>query len=92
MTNEKMTIEYLLDAIEDIVKSKIQSLPFDKTYIGVVKSVINANTFKIEYDGAIRKFVTKNTPNITVGSTVHIVHPRNDITARFLLEDIKHPG
>lgn len=92
MTNDERTMNYLLNAIEAIVDSKIQNLSFDKTYIGVVRSVINENTFKIEYDGAIRKFVTKNTPNITTGSTVHIVHPSNNINARFLLEDIKRPN
>lgn len=92
MTKEEMSINDLLDAIEKMIGIKVQNLPFDRSYIGIVKSVINANTFQIEYDGATRKFVTKNTPNIKVGSTVHIVHPRNDITARYLLEDIKHPS
>ena len=92
MTNEEIAINDLLDAIEKIIGIRVQNLPFDKSYIGIVKSVVNANTFQIEYDGAVRKFVTKNSPNITVGSTVHIVHPRNDIKARYLLEDIKRPG
>jgi len=92
MANERNIMDILVTAIETIVNHKTRNLPYDRTYIGVVRKVVNGKTFQVEYDGAVRKFVTKHELNLTVGTIVHIVHPSNNINAKFLLEDIKHPS
>lgn len=80
--------ENILETIKYGIKSALKKLPRDKTYVGTVVKVINDKQFIVRYDNADRKITTTNSLLLKVGDVVHITHPLNDSSKKYLEEDI----
>ncbi|MDO4333814.1 MAG: hypothetical protein Q4C58_14180 [Eubacteriales bacterium] len=88
MTIEEKALELLIKQISVIYDGKLSNLSFDTTHAGIVEEIKENNVYLVNYNGTQREFKTKNPLPVDVGSVVHVVHPQNNVGAKFLLEDI----
>ena len=82
--------ENILQAIKYGIKSALKKLPRDKTYVGTVVKVLGDKQFIVRYDNADRKITTTNSLLLKIGNVVHITHPLNDSSKKYLEEDIAY--
>ena len=81
-------IDILVKQMMTIANNEVSNASFSKEYTGIVEEVLGNKKYKIRYNNASYIFTTKNVLNIRPYSTVHIIVPNNNITQRYILEDL----
>lgn len=82
----------ILQTMKYAAKSVVENSPRDKTFVGTVVKVLGDKQFIVRYDNADRKITTTNSLLLKVGDVVHVIHPLDDSTNKFLHEDVPMLG
>ena len=81
-------IDILVKQMMTIASNEVSNASFSKEYTGIVEEILGSNKYKIRYNNASYIFTTKNSLNLKPYSTVHIVVPNNNISQKYILEDL----
>lgn len=85
MKNDNMdAIKGLLDGINYVVQQALKNASYDKTYTGVIKSINSNNTYTVIINNIDYINVRSSISNLTVGNTVKIIVPQNQMNQMFI--------
>lgn len=71
-------LNYIVEAINNIVEPKVNSLKYDKTYRGKITQVISDNLYKVQINGV--EYELPYSENLSVGQIVRVKAPLNNFS------------
>lgn len=71
-------LNYIIQAINNIVDAKIDNLKYDRTYRGKITAVVNSTTYKVQINGAEYQLPYEGT--LKVGDIVKVKAPLNNFS------------
>lgn len=71
-------LNYIVEAINNIVEPKVVSLKYDKTYRGKITQVVSDNLYKVQINGA--EYELPYNENLSVGQIVRVKAPLNNFS------------
>ena len=84
-TNNTDAIKQIVDSVDSMIETKINSAGFDKTRWGEITAVNADGTYNVTVDGREYTSIKNINVNPTVGSVGTVIYPNNQPTNAFLL-------
>lgn len=77
-TNSEQGLDYIVQAINNIVDPKVKSLKYDRTYRAKVTEIVNDNTYKVEISGD--EYQLNYDGVLDVGEIIRVKAPLNNFS------------
>lgn len=84
-TNNTDAIKQIVDSVDSMIETKINSAGFDKTRWGEITAVNADGTYNVTVDGREYTSIKAVNTNLVLGDVVTITYPNNQSTNAFII-------